>query len=227
VHLYQSANDVGVGTVTGSATGAKAAPRQPAEFGKRRWPTIPLPWFVGVAALVLAAVVVTNAMRGGADSAAGNSTAGVALPGGHSVAVAPGSLADDVQRYLASAAPAPRSFTIRALDFKEGAATIPVGAAADLKTIARIFAAYPKTRIEVVAYADVPKSVGISVDMQAAADLGRRRAAALAQALVAGGMPGGAVEAVSGNDPAYLDRLTPVGIKDAVDRHPDLIILRK
>jgi outer membrane protein OmpA-like peptidoglycan-associated protein len=226
VHLFQGANDVGVGAITGSGTGEKPAPRHPAEFGEKRWRGIPLPWFVGLVGLVLVAVVATTVMRGDRRGAS-QGTAGVALPGGHNVSVAPGGLADDLQRFLASGQPVPRTFIFRTIDFDEGEAAIPSGTMGDVNTVARILAAYPKARVQVVGYADVPKNVRVAVDVQTAAELGRRRAAALAGALTAAGVPHGAIEPLSGNDPDYIDNVTPATAKDAGDRHPDLIVTRK
>ncbi|HSI17037.1 MAG TPA: DUF2171 domain-containing protein [Sphingomonas sp.] len=227
VHLLQGASDIGVGAISGSAAGARQLPRHPAESGKRPWYRIPLPWFVGLATLALAGLVVTNAMRDRTGGAAGSGPTGVALPGGHSVAIAPGGLEDDLQRFLASAEPAPRIFTLKALDFVEGDATVPTGATGELRTLAGILAAYPRAHVEVVGYADVPKNVRTAVDVQTAAELGRRRAVALAAAMIAAGVPGKAIEPVSGNDPDYIDCITPATTKDARDRHPDLIITRK
>lgn len=227
VHLLQGASDVGVGAISGSAAGAKQLPRHPAESGKRPWYRIPLPWFVGLATLALAGLVATNAMRGRTGSATQSGAAGVALPGGHNVAIAPGGLEDDLQRFLASTEPAPRIFTLKAFNFVEGETAVPPGAKGELNTLAGILAAYPRAHVEVVGYADVPKNVRIAVDVQTAAELGRRRAAALTAALIAAGVPGKAIEPVSGNDPDYIDSITPATAKDAADRHPDLIITRK
>ena len=227
VHLIQGAGDFGAAAITGSGTGAKQAPRHPAEFGKRRWYAVPLPWFVGLVGLALVGVVALSAMHGGIGGAGQAAATGVTLPGGHSVAVAPGSLEDDLQRFLASAEPAPRIFTLKAFEFDEGEAAIPPGAASELKTLAGILAAYPRARVEVVGYADIPKSVRIAIDVQTAAELGRRRAAALAGALIAAGVPARSIEPVSGNDPDYIESVTPATAKDASDRHPDLIVIRK
>ena len=68
---------------------------------------------------------------------------------------------------------------------------------------------------------------GVAIDVQAAAELGRRRADALAAVLIAAGLPANVIEPVSGNDPGYLDSLTPATGKDSDDRHPDLIVTRK
>jgi outer membrane protein OmpA-like peptidoglycan-associated protein len=224
VHLFQHASDAGIGTAGATGAAAGLGPRQ-AEFAKRRWYRIPLPWFVALVALALVGVVATHAMRRGS---AGRSVAsGVTLPGGRSIAVAPGSVEDDLQQFLAAAEPGPRNFTLATLDFAPGDATVPAGATQELKTLAGILAAYPRARVELVGYADVPNNATVAADVQAAAALGRRRAAALAAALIAAGVPAGAITAASGNDPDYLDSVTPATAKDADDRHPDLIVTRK
>ncbi len=208
VHLHQGD--------AGSGEGTKPA---------RKWRRQALMAIAGLAAVGLVGVMAASAMRGD-DDEPGRGATGVALPGGGTVDVAPGSAAEDLQRFLASPAPAPRLFILRALAFDEGKVAIPAGAAGEVRDLARILAAYPKAGIEVVGYADVPKNVAVAVDVQGAAEIGRRRAAALAEALIAAGVPGKAVVAVSGNDPLYLDSLTPAP-KDADDRHPDLIVTRK
>lgn len=208
VHLHQG--DAGSGAV---------------ERPPRKWRRHALMGLAGVVALGMIGVVAASEMRGDEVEPA-SAASGVALPGGHTIDVAPGSVAEDLQRFLASPAPAPRLFTLRALEFDEGKVAMPPGAAGEVKDLARILAAYPKARVEVVGYADVPKNVAVAVDVQAAAETGRRRAAALAEALIAAGVSGKAVVAVSGNDPVYLDSLTPAP-KDGDDRHPDLIVTRK
>lgn len=200
-----------------------AGPRESARPA-RKWRRPALLGIVGLVGVGLIGVMATSAMRGADEPRRG--ATGVALPGGSTVDVAPGSVAEDLQRFLASSVPAPRMFTLRAIAFDEGKVAIPAGAAGEVKDLARILAAYPKVRIEVVGYADVPKNVTAAVDVQAAAEIGRRRAAALAQALIAAGVSDKAVAAVSGNDPVYLDSLTPAP-KDGDDRHPDLIVTRK
>jgi outer membrane protein OmpA-like peptidoglycan-associated protein len=217
VHLHQGMSE------TGASGGSDAA----ATRRGLRWPGRPLAWVVILGGLALVAVVASNAMHRDSGAPAQGTTAGVALPGGRSVAVAPGSVADDLQHFLASPQPVPRTFTLRTLDFAEGGSVIPSAATGELKTLARILAAYPKARVVLVGYADLPKNARVANDVQAAAELGRRRAAALAAALTAAGLPANAVEPVSGNDPAYLDSLTPATRKDDDDRHPDLIVTQK
>ena len=219
VHLHQGMSETGAIGGTGGAS----VRRGPG------WRRGPLTWIGALAGLALVGVVASSATRapGGSEPASQGEAAGVALPGGQSVAVAPGGLADDLQRYLASGEPAPRVFTLRTFDFAEGGTDVPPAATADLKTVGRILAAYPKARVELVAYADLPKNVRVANDVQAAADLGRRRAGALAVALIAAGVRPNAVTPVSGNDPGYLDSLTPATAKDDDDRHPDLIVTGK
>jgi outer membrane protein OmpA-like peptidoglycan-associated protein len=218
VHLIPSAED---------SVAAKPAARRPAEFGERRRLRIPLPWFAGLATLALLGLVATQVMHRGAGRAVQGGATGVVLPGGDRITLAPGSVAEDLQRFLASPQPAPRTFTLETLDFAEGGAAVPRGAAGELKAVARILAAYPDARVTVVGYADVPRTAGVAVDVQAAAELGGRRAEALAALLVAGGAKRAAVTALSGNDPANLDKATQAVARSADDRHPELIVTRK
>lgn len=217
VHLHQGMSETGA--IGGAGGGARSR--------WLRWPARPLAWTGALGGLALLAVVASNAMRSASGAPGPGRAAGVALPGGRSVTVAPGSVADDLQHFLASPQPVPRTFTLRTLDFAEGGSVVPSAAAGEMKTVARILAAYPQARVEVVGYADLPKNARVANDVQAAAELGRRRADALAAVLIAAGLPANVIEPVSGNDPGYLDSLTPATGKDSDDRHPDLIVTRK
>ena len=220
VHLVPSAED---------SVAAKPAARRPVEFSERHRFRIPLPWFAGLAALALIGLVATQVTRRGAGArgATPGGATGVGLPGGGRLPRAPGRVRRSSQRFLASPLPAPHTFTLETLDFAEGGAAVPRGAAGELNAIARILAAYPDARVTVVGYADVPRTAGVAIDVQAAAELGARRAEALAGQLVAGGAKRAAVTALSGNDPANLDKATQAVARSADDRHPDLIVTRK
>lgn len=190
----------------------------PRVAGSQRRSNYYLPWVIGavlLALLIIAAIALGNRHN---DTA----SAGVALPNGRTVAVAPGSLNEDVQRFLASTEPAPRTFSFDTLDFDNGKADIPSRAEQGVATLAQILAAYPDARVEVVAYGDAHKDAKARAD----ATLGQRRAAAIAGALVARGVPTDSIEPVSGDDPAYV-AATPPPAGDAGNRHADLVVVRK
>ena len=192
--------------------------RNAAVPGSRRRSNYFLPWVSGaggIALLIVAALALRNRDH---DKAA----AGIVLPNGRTVVVAPGSLNDNAQRFLASTEPAPRTFSFDLLDFDTGKAAVPSHAEPGLTTLAQILAAYPATRVEVVGYGDPRKDVKDRPDPT----LGQRRAAAIAGALVTRGVPTEAIEPVSADDPAYV-AATPPPAGDAGNRRADLVILRK
>ena len=192
--------------------------RNAAVAGSRRRGNYYLPWVIG--GVVLALLIIAAIAMGNRRNDAGS--AGVALPNGRTVAVAPGSLNDDVQRFLASTAPARRTFSFDTLDFDSGKAEIPSRVEEGVITLAQILSAYPDARVEVVGYGDARKNAKDRGDPT----LGQRRAAAIAGALVARGVPTDAIEPVSGDDPAYVAAAPPPA-GDAGMRHADLVVVRK
>lgn len=192
--------------------------RNAAVAGSRPRRNYYLPWAIGAAVLALLVIVALTVGNRGHDAAA----SGVVLPSGRTVAVAPGSLNDDVQRFLASTEPAPRTFSFDTLDFDKGKAEIPSRADPGLGTLAQIIAAYPATRVEVIGYGDPRKDAKDRPDPT----LGQRRAAAIAGALVARGVPTDVIQPVSGDDPSYVSA-TPPPLNDGGNRHADIVVVRK
>jgi outer membrane protein OmpA-like peptidoglycan-associated protein len=200
--------------------GARGLPplRNGAVAGSRPRSNYYLPWVIGAAVLALL-IIVALSLRNRDDDAA---TTGITLPSGRSVAIAPGSLNDDVQRFLASTEPAPRTFNFDTLAFDDGKAVIPSRAEPGLGTLAQILAAYPHTYVQVVGYGGPRKDAKDRPDPT----LGQRRAAAIAGALVARGVPTDVIEPISGDDPVYV-AATPPPAGDAGNRHADLVVVRK
>jgi len=203
-----------------SGAGGRGLPplRNPAVAGSRPRGNYYLPWVIGAA--VLALLVIAAVAWRARDHAVAAS--GVALSNGRTVAVAPGSLNDDVQRFLASTEPAPRTFSFDTLDLDRGKTEIPSRAEPGLATLAQILAAYPDALVEVIGYGDARKNAQDRPDPT----LGQRRAAAIAGALVARGVPTDAIEPISGDDPAYI-AATPPPSGDTGNRHADLVVTRK
>jgi outer membrane protein OmpA-like peptidoglycan-associated protein len=191
--------------------------RNAAVAGSRRRGNYYLPWLLG--GLLLLLLLAAWTFRGNNPD---KTASGVTLPGGRTVAVAPGSLNDDVQRFLASTEPAPRTFSFDTLDFDGGKAEIPSRAEPGLGTLAQIIAAYPAARVGVIGYGDPRKDAKDRPDPA----LGQRRAAAIAGALVARGVPTDAIEPISGDDPAYV-AASPPPVSEAGNRHADLVVVRK
>jgi outer membrane protein OmpA-like peptidoglycan-associated protein len=121
----------------------------------------------------------------------------VALPGGQSVQLQPQTLNYELQRFLASPEPAPRTFAFENLNFATGSAELPADAQATVGALAQIMQAYPNARARVVGYADARGAEGAN------AQLGAQRAESVVRALIAAGVPADRATAASGgeNDP--------------------------
>src|SRR3569623_2788384 len=100
VHLHQGMSETGA--IGGAGGGARSR--------WLRWPARPLAWTGALGGLAQLAVDASHAMRSASGAPGPGRAAGVALPGGRSVTVAPGSVADDLQHFLGSPPPVPRPF---------------------------------------------------------------------------------------------------------------------
>lgn len=93
-----------------------------------------------------------------------------------------------LQAYLDSSEPAPRTFVFDKLNFDTSEAAIRAEDAETLKLLATALQAHPNARVKIVGYADARGAAGAN------ADLGKRRADAVAAALRRGGVSAGAIE---------------------------------
>ena len=118
----------------------------------------------------------------------------VALPGGRTVDLQPQTLNYDLQAFLASAAPAPRTFTFDKLNFDTASAAIRADDQPTLSALSQILAAYPKAVVRLVGYADARGTDAAN------AKLGADRAAAVAKALTGSGIAAGRITTASGGD---------------------------
>lgn len=118
----------------------------------------------------------------------------VTLPGGKVVDLAPRTLNYDLQAFLASSAAAPRTFTFDKLNFDTASSAIRADDQPTLGALSQILAAYPKSVVRLVGYAD---SRGTDA---ANAKLGSDRAAAVAKALTDAGIDAKRVSTASGGD---------------------------
>lgn len=130
----------------------------------------------------------------------------VALPNGRTVDLEPASLNYELQRYLASDAPAPRTFTFDKLNFDTASATLRPDDQQTLNALGQIMTAYPNAKVRLIGYADA-RGTEPSNDQ-----LGIQRAQAVAQALTGAGIAGNRVATASGgeNDPV-ASNATPGG----------------
>lgn len=110
--------------------------------------------------------------------------------------LAPGTIADDLRAYLAGDAPAGRTFTFERLNFDTGSAAIRPADRGVAPALAQVLNAYPNARVRIVGYADARGGASAN------ADLGRRRADAVADAIAAAGIARARIETASGGEGA-------------------------
>ena len=144
----------------------------------------------------------------------------VKLPNGQTVALTPQTLNYDLQRYLASNAPTPRTFTFQDLNFATDSSTLPGDAQATVGALAQIFKAYPNAKAQLTGYADSSGSDPHNVQ------LGAARAEAVAQALQAQGVGADRIKTASGGAANPVDtNATSQG--RAENRRTELVVLAK
>ena len=144
----------------------------------------------------------------------------VTLPGGRSVELAPNTLNYQLQQFLASPEPAPRSFTFDRLNFATSSAELPADAQPTVGALAQILQAYPNARVRIEGYADARGAE------PANEQLGARRAEAVAQALIAQGVAANRVTAATGGESNPVDtNATAQG--QAENRRTDLVVTAK
>lgn len=144
----------------------------------------------------------------------------VTLPGGQAVELEPNTLNYQLQQFLASSQPAPRTFTFDRLNFATSSAELPADAQSTITALGQILQAYPNAVVRVDGYADARGSE------PANAQLGAQRAEAVARALIAQGVPAGRVTAATGGESNPVDsNATAQG--QAENRRTDLVVVRK
>ena len=118
----------------------------------------------------------------------------VTLPGGKIVDLQPATLDYDLQAFLASSAPAPRTFTFDKLNFATASSQIRADDRPTLSALSQILVAYPKAVVRLVGYADARGTDAAN------AKLGADRAAAVAKTLTDAGVDPKRVSTASGGD---------------------------
>jgi len=148
-------------------------------------------------------------------SAADAGSAGVAGAGG-----AGANLNSEVQAYLASSEAAPRTFTFQNLNFDTSSAEIRDEYRDEIEQIGRTLAGSQNARIRIVGYADARGAEGAN------ADLGKRRAEAVAAALTANGLGADRIETQSGGeaDPRATNQNAQ---GQAENRRTELVVLSR
>ncbi len=144
----------------------------------------------------------------------------VRLPNGQTVALTPQTLNYDLQRYLASSEPAPRTFTFQDLNFATDSSALPGDAQATVGALAQILKAYPNAKAQLTGYADSTGSDPHNVQ------LGAARAHAVAQSLQAQGVGADRIKTATGGAANPLDtNATSQG--RAENRRTELVVLAK
>jgi len=241
VHLSSTGAALGIGTAAGAAAGGAGAHDGPLPATKNRAVDNPkprgnfyLPWIVGIIGIVLLFLLLRSCFQ---DDAPGTSAStppaaveaattpalpveAVALPDGRSVQLAPQTLNYELQRFLASGEPAPRTFTFDQLNFDTGSAVIRPQDVATIDALGQILAAYPNARVRLVGYTDTQ---GASASN---AELGEDRAEAVEDALETRGIDDDRIEAASGGE------ANPVGANATSEgrlenRRTELVVTRK
>ena len=123
----------------------------------------------------------------------------VTLPDGKTVGLEPKTLNYDLQRYLASSAPTPQTFTFDRLNFATGSAALPSDAQATVGALAQILSAYPKATVQLNGYADSTGTDPMNVK------LGADRADAVAKALAAQGVSADRIKTATGGSSKPID----------------------
>ena len=144
----------------------------------------------------------------------------ITLPGGSIVELESGSLGYQLQEFLASNGPAPRTFTFDKLNFATASADLPADAHATVVSLAQILRAYPNARVRLEGYADARGTEAAN------AQLGARRAESVSKALLAENVPQDHVSTGTGGEHNPIDtNATPQGRAD--NRRTELVVTAK
>lgn len=191
-----------------------------------------LPWLIGLLALL--ALVLLLSRCGPSETVAPAATTPVAgapatpplaveeiaLPNGKTIELEPKTLNYELQKYLASDAPTPRTFTFDKLNFDSASSAIRPVDEPTLAALAQILDSYPKARVRIEGYADARGSE------PANAKLGADRAAAVASALNAKGVDSGRISTGTGGETNPVEtNATQQGRFE--NRRTDLIVTAK
>jgi outer membrane protein OmpA-like peptidoglycan-associated protein len=131
-----------------------------------------------------------------------------------------GTIAHELDRFLASGEPAPRTLRFERLNFDTGSAAVRAEDVPDLDQIAQVLNAHPRARIAIIGYTDALGSG------RANARLGGERARAIVDGLVTRGISAERLEGRSGGEdqPVGSNR-RPEG--RAENRRTELIVLSR
>ncbi len=174
-----------------------------------------LPWVLG--ALVLLALILLLTQCGHRSSGTTTATTTQRVAG---APLQEGTLAYQLDQFLASKDGLPRTFTFDRLNFDPGQSAVRSAETGDLDDIARVFAAYPHARAAIVGYTDAQGAPGANKD------LGADRAKAVIAALQQRGVDPSRLEARTGgqNDPVATNATGPGRFEN---RGTELVVLKR
>lgn len=210
---------------TGSAKPSNPLPpiRNPAVGSAEPRRNYMLPWVLGglvLLALILALATCEGKDDGRAERRTDNDVPAVVTPRVAGAPLIPGTLAHDLDRFMAGKDGLPRTFIFDAVNFDSGTANLRGADDDDLNDIARVLAAYPGARAAIVGYADARGDSGFN------RDLGANRARAVVTALGSRGVPADRLEARTGGeaDPAATNASSGGRFEN---RRTELVILER
>jgi outer membrane protein OmpA-like peptidoglycan-associated protein len=225
----------GLGALMGFAapTMAAAAPTPPAT--PRVVPPAPpaqeekkgggvLPWILGAAALGAIALIGPRTCAQTDNAAVVEQVKDLAgklsLPGGVELQVPPGSIGEQLFRFLSGNETAPKNFVFDNLTFQTGSANLTPESKATVDAITAILKAYPNVNATIEGYTDSQGSAAKNKQ------LSEQRAKTVADAMIAAGVDGARlVTAGHGADKPIADNATPEGREK--NRRIELTVTKK
>ena len=142
------------------------------------------------------------------------------LPGGEAIHVPQGSIGFDLANFLASPAPAPKTFVFDNLNYDTASDALTPASQPTVAAITSILKAYPNANVKVVGYTDNRGDAGANKT------LSEQRAATVKSQLVAGGVPAERIDASGmGEANPIADNGTDAG--RAANRRTELVVARK
>jgi outer membrane protein OmpA-like peptidoglycan-associated protein len=232
VHLSKTRAALGLGLAgSGAAAGAQAGKsanplppiRNPAVGSAEPRRNYMLPWVLAGLALLALVLALSQCDRDDDDRGArtnNDKISAIVTPRVAGAPLVPGTLAHDLDRFMNSKDGLPRTFAFDAVNFDSGTANLRGQDNDDLDDIARVLAAYPKSRAAIVGYADARGDSGLN------RDLGANRATAVIAALASRGVPADRLEARTGgeSDPAATNATSGGRFEN---RRTELVILKR
>jgi len=172
-HVHLSKTRAALGLALAGATGTAAASKPSNPLPPIRNPAVGsaeprrnymLPWVLGGLALLALILALSQCDRDDDDRVrtADNDVPAVVTPRVAGAPLIPGTLAHDLDRFMASKDGLPRTYTFDAVNFDSGTANLRGQDNADLDDIARVLAAYPGSRATIVGYADAKGDSGFN-----------------------------------------------------------------